>query len=375
MSAVERPGRPSVLLVVEQLRRTVPGGIGTYVSGLLAGLRDLEASVAPPVTLFASRAAGDPLQGRGLPVRTAPLPSPLATRAWDHSLLHAPRGFDIVHATSFAMPRPARGDRAALAVTVHDLAWRAHPEATTPRGRRWHEAALRRALIRADAFVTPSLAVRDELIAAGAPADTVRTIPEGGDHLPPPDAFGARAVLTASGVEGPYLLTVSTLEPRKNLRRLLAAYRAARATGLGEMALVVAGPLGWGEDVDMDTGEGVVAVGHIEGAVLAGLYAGAAAFVYVPLVEGFGLPPLEAMAASVPVVTSRGVPSVAEAPGDPPALQVDPGDVDAIAQALVRVATDEVLAAELVGRGRALAGLRTWVAAAEAHVALWDSLG
>lgn len=377
MSGTGRPAPPSVLLVVEQLRRRIPGGIGTYVSGLLGGLSALRTSStdgAAAVTLFASRVSADPLEGRGLPVRTAPVPSRLATRAWDRSLLHAPRGFDVVHGTSFATPPRARGDGAARAITVHDLAWRAHPEATTARGRRWHEAALGRALRRSDAFVTPSAAVRDQLIAAGAAAGCIRVIPEGGDHLPAPDLGGAAAVLRASGVDGPYVLTVSTLEPRKNLGRLLAAYRAARAEGLGEIALVVAGPLGWGEDVSPAAEDGVATVGHVEGAVLAGLYAGATAFVYVPLVEGFGLPPLEAMVASVPVVASRTVPSVAEAPGTPPALLVDPDDVDAIAAALVRVVTDEPLAEGLVASALALAGSRTWAAAAAGHVEFWESL-
>jgi glycosyltransferase involved in cell wall biosynthesis len=377
MSGAAPDEYPSVLLVVEQLRRRVPGGIGTYVSGLLFGLRELAAALDRPVplTLFASRAPSDPLEGRGMPVLTAPVGPRLAVAAWDRGLMHAPRGFGVLHGTSFATPPRARGDRAARAMTVHDLAWRHHPEATTARGRRWHEAALARALRRSDAFVVPSGAVRDELVAAGAPAASVRAVPEGGDHLPPPDRAGAEAVLKASGVDGPYLLTVSTLEPRKNLLRLLDAYRAARAGGLADLTLVVAGPLGWGAEVPLASRPGVVAIGHVEGAVLAGLYAGASAFAYVPLVEGFGLPPLEAMAASVPVVASRTVPSVAEAPGEPPALLVDPLDVDAIAEALLRVATEEKLAAELVARGAALASERTWAAAAAGHVELWKALG
>jgi glycosyltransferase involved in cell wall biosynthesis len=377
MSGAPDPPCPSVLLVVEQLRRAVPGGIGTYIRGLLSGLAELEQTGGDvvPLTLFASRARADPLEGQGRPVLTAPLPSRLATRAWDHGLLRAPRGFGVVHGTSFATPPLARAGRAALSVTVHDLAWRAYPEATTRRGRRWHEAALRRALRRADAFVTPSSRVRDELIAAGAPREAVRAIPEGCDHLPPPDRAGAATVLKASGVDGPYLLTVSTLEPRKNLHRLVDAYRIARGRGLGELTLVVAGPLGWGDGGPRAApAEGVVPIGHIEGAVLAGLYANAAAFVYVPLAEGFGLPPLEAMAASTPVVSSAAVPSVAEAPGEPPALLVDPTDVEAIADGLVRVATDAELAEGLAARGRTFAASRRWIDTAALHLELWRSL-
>ena len=175
MSPGERPS-PSVVLVVEQLRRRVPGGIGTYVRGLLAGLARVEArdGRALDLTLFASRAVPDPLVGLGRPIRTASLPSPLLTRAWDRGLLHAPRGTSVVHGLSLASPAVARADPARLVVTAHDLAWRDHPESTTLRGRRWHEGALRRALRRADAFVVPSRSVAEGLIDAGADAGSVQ---------------------------------------------------------------------------------------------------------------------------------------------------------------------------------------------------------
>lgn len=369
---------PSVLLVVEQLRRPVPGGIGTYARGLVAGLAEVEAANpdAPlSISLYASRLVPDPLEGLGRPVYTTWPRSPVLTRAWDRGIARAPVGFDVIHGVSLATPAKRRGDRAALVVMVHDLAWRSHPEATTPRGRRWHEAALGRALARADAFVVPSVGVGAELVAAGAPAAAVNVIAEGSDHLPPPDAVGATAILRASGVEGPYLLAVSTLEPRKNLRRLVDAYHRAQPEFAEPLPLVVAGPLGWGEsglaDIERD---GVVAVGHVEGAVLAALYAAATAFVYVPLAEGFGLPPVEAMVAGTPVVVSSAVPSVTESDGDPPALVVDPTDGEQIAAALVRVVSDRALGDALRGRGAAFVNSRTWRASAVAHLALWQSL-
>jgi glycosyltransferase involved in cell wall biosynthesis len=374
-----RPRRPSILLVVEQLRRAVPGGIGTYAEGLLAGLATLDASTAgggaepSPLTLFASRAAPDPLLRWGRPVRTSRLPSRLLTRAWDLGVARAPSGFDVVHGVSLASPARARGDRGPLALTVHDLAWRTHPEATTPRGRRWHESALRRGVRRADAFVVPSAAVAADLVAAGAAADAVSVIGHGSDHLPPPDRAGAAAVLRASGVVGPYVLAVSTLEPRKNLGRLVEAYGAARAALPEPFPLVVVGALGWGDPGLGGPTEGVAAVGHVESAALSGLYAGAAAVVYVPLAEGFGLPPLEAMAASAPVVASTAVPSVTEGPGDT-ALLVDPTDTDAIADALVAVLSDRDLSDALRASGAAFAKARTWEAAAAAHLALWERL-
>ena len=125
-----------VLVVAEQLRRPVEGGIGTYARGLLRGL----APFGEHVTLWASRPPGggpDPLAALG-DVVTSPLPAPALVRAWDRGLVRPPGHPDVVHATSFAIPP---GGRAPMSVMVHDLAWRHFPEAYPDRGRRWHEAA------------------------------------------------------------------------------------------------------------------------------------------------------------------------------------------------------------------------------------------
>jgi glycosyltransferase involved in cell wall biosynthesis len=380
-----------VLLVVDQLRRTVPGGIGRYASALLDELAALGAE-GPAMSLLAGRSASrrdpDPLGRWGFPVRASRLPSPLLTRAWDRGLVRAPNGFDVVHSVSLAAPpvhRPRRGERRgspALAVTVHDLAWRANPEATTPRGRRWHEAALQRALRRADALMVPSRAVADDLLAVGVDAARMTFMECGADHLPPPDRAGADALLHHLGVTGPYFLSAGTREPRKNLHRLVAAYSLARSRLGDPWPLVVVGPSGWG-----DTGigavpgreaaapPGVVPAGLVSDEVLAGLYQGAQVFAYVPLREGYGLPPLEAMTFGIPVVAGTMVPSVAPTDGSPTAaLLVDPLTVEAIADALVRAATDDGLRAQLSSAGAALAASRTWSRTARQHIDLWESL-
>ncbi len=372
-----------VVVAVEQLRRRVPGGIGRYAHGLLDGLRALG---GPPVELLASRHTGgavDPLSGFGFPVRASALPAPVLTAAWDLGL--APqRAAHLVHAVSLAAPpvrpRHSRGGPA-LVVTVHDLAWRSHPDATTPRGRRWHEAALGRALERADAFVAPSPPVAEALAEAGAEPSRVRVIPHGADHLPAPDDGGAASLLRRLGVADGYLLAAATLEPRKNLGRLVGAFSRARPSLAGPWPLVVVGPHGWG-DAGVDRAEGVVLAGAVDDGVLAGLYRGARAFAYVPLTEGFGLPPLEAMVCGVPVVSSVTVPSTAPAPGvpadgagpGPAALLVDPATVDDIAAGLVRASGDDTLRTVLVARGEALVAPLTWKASAAAHVAWWETV-
>ena len=354
-----------VVLVAEQLRRRVPGGIGTYVRGLATGLAALPGG--PDVTLWASAARGDgddPLAGLG-DVRTSRLPGRLLTRAWDAGLAGVPPGFDVQHATSLAVPPPRSTPTTVL---VHDVAFRHVPDAYPRRGRRWHESALQRAIRRARVLAAPSPETADDLRAAGAPAERVRVLtdPYGCDHLPPADATGAAALLQRLRVDGEYLLTVSTLEPRKNLPRLLAAYRAARPRLPEPWPLVVVGPGGWRDALVPEAG--VVLTGVVPAAVLAGLYGRARLVAYVPLLEGFGLPAVEAMYACAPVVASP-MPSTKGA-----AFEVDPRDTDAIADALVQVGGQEGVRSQLVTAGVLRSSELTWEAAARRHAELWTEV-
>jgi glycosyltransferase involved in cell wall biosynthesis len=372
-----------VLLAVEQLRRQVPGGIGAYARGLLAGLTERAREGDPvDVTLLASRAPGgrradDPLAAFGKPIIASWLPGPLLTRAWDHGLLHAPPGFDVVHSVSPAAPTLRRSSRSRLVVTVHDLAWRRHPEATTARGRRWHEFALVRASEGEAALVVPSRLVAADVAAFGVDPGRITVVQGGCDHLPEPDPAAAAELLARLGVHGEFLLTVGTLEPRKNVDRLVRAFRRVRPSLPGPWPLVIVGPAGWGpEPTTRHDTDGIVFTESVTGPVLAELYGRARAFAYVPLTEGYGLPPLEAMRVGTPSVVSDEVPSVHDLgeEGPAPARIVDPLDIDDIAAGLAAVLTDDALRAELTARGSAHASTRTWGTAAREHIALWRSL-
>ncbi len=360
-----------MLLEVQQLRRRLPGGIGTYARGLLQGLAAL-GDEAPEVTLLAGRPVGtlgsrarrpgsDELGRLGFPLLEAPLSGIWLTKAWDQGLLAAPRGFDVVHSAGLGGPRV---DDARAVACVHDLAWREVPEAFSGRGRRWHEAALTRALRRNDLFVVPSSRTADLLVGAGVPAGKVEVVEEGCDHLPPPDHEGRQALMRRLGVSGPYLLCVGTLEPRKNLPRLFAAYSAVRDRLPERWPLVVVGPQGWGDLAGPQPG--VLPAGRVSDGVLTALYARARCVAYVPLAEGFGLPVVEAMAAGAPVVASA-VPS-----GGGAALDVDPLDVSSIAAGLLQAAMDEAVRSELVEAGRRRAGELTWERTARRHLQLWE---
>ena len=365
MSAGGRPVDADVVLVAEQLRQGAPDGISTYTAELARRVAAM-GDAAPRLVLWASRppaGADDPVARLG-PMATSPLPHRLMVRAWDVGLAGPQVGAAVVHSPSLLTP-PARG--ASLTTMVHDLAWRRFPDTFPAWGRRWHEAALRRALSRSAVLMAPSTASATDLLVAGAEVKRIEVVEHGCDHLAGPDPEGASALLRRIGVDGPYLLSVSTLEPRKNLARLVEAYAAARPRLPEPWPLVLAGPAGWGPGLGTPPA-GVVLAGAVAGGVLTALYQQARAFAYVPLWEGFGLPAVEAMGCGVPVVATP-MPSTGDA-----ALEVSPDDVAAMADALVTACVDDDARRQLVANGRARSGELTWGRSARRHVELWKAV-
>jgi glycosyltransferase involved in cell wall biosynthesis len=302
------------------------------------------------------------------------VPGRVATRTWvDLRWPGLPAGLlgavDVVHATSAAIP-PAGGRP--LVVTVHDLGFRHYPEAYPAAGRRFHERSAAIAVTEAARVLVPSAATgRDLTDQYGLESGRVVVTPLGAE-LPPYDPAAARRLLAELGVAGPFLLAVGTLEPRKNLPRLLAAFASA-ADELPDHHLVVAGPVGWGPALrpTYDSVR-VKLAGPVDDAMLHGLYAMADGLAYPSLYEGFGLPVVEAMLHGTPVLTSDRS-SLPEVAGDA-ALLVDPLDEGAIAKGLVRLVDDAALRARLARAGRARAAHFTWPATAAATWAAYQQV-
>jgi len=256
------------------------------------------------------------------------------------------RGAGVLHCTTFRGPTHAR---APVVLTVHDLAILRAPQAFPAWHRLYGKAGLRRVLRSADAIVSVSDFTRRELEdLVEVPPDRVSVIPNGVD-----------AVFTRCGPasDGDYVLAVATLEPRKNLARVV------EAAALAEVELRVVGARGWG-GVEVPGW-----VGEVPDAELARLYRGARCVLYPSLYEGFGLPVLEAMACGTPAVTSRGT-AMEEVAGGA-AVLVDSLDVASIADGIRQA---ERRRDELVPLGVARAGEFTWTRAADAVEALWREL-
>ncbi len=358
-----------------------PTGIGTYVRESLAAAARLR-----PEHRFVALSVG----GRNETVRLAQhldgLPARVQRRhlrlrgavAWRRALNASPLPLlerlagpvDAFVGSEWLYPRQRRGVRVAV---VHDLIPLRFPEWTTAATRRMHLRKLAD-VRRADAVVTNSAATaRDVHERLGVPAERL--------HVARPGVAGAfrTAVPAGPGPAGgrPYLLAVGTLEPRKNLATLLEAYGLLRPE-LPELALVLVGAEGWGGDpvaeraAALGIGDGLVRTGYLPQSELPAIMAGARAFCWPTLFEGFGMPIAEALAAGVPVVCSDD-PSVDEAAG-PAAWRVPARDPEALAAAIRHAVADEAERARRIELGRAHAAALTWEACATVFVETIEGL-
>lgn len=259
---------------------------------------------------------------------------------------------DLFHGPSFQMP-PTR--RAANVLTIHDLVFLVHPEMAIPASVRHFGPSIGKYASRADIITTISNATAKDIIERlKVPAEKVVTVYPGATPLKCSSMDEIAASKVKYGIEGDYILFVGCIEPRKNLSRLLRAYEISGISK--DFELVLAGPKGWHTDEIFTTWgalncrERVRWIDYVGDDYLGPLYAGAAFLAYPSIMEGFGLPILEAMSVDCPVLTSN-ISAMPEIAGDA-ALTVNPLDIEDIADGLRRLAGDNKLREQLIGRGR-----------------------
>jgi glycosyltransferase involved in cell wall biosynthesis len=351
-----------------------PTGVGAFCAGALAGLADrTDLSVAAFAVSWRRRRLVESLVPPGVDVRQRAMPARPLHRAWAHRERPPLEWFvgpaDVVHGTNFVVP-PTR--RAGRVMTVHDLTTVRFPE-LCDRPTLAYPDLIRRALRHGAWVHTPSAFVADEVVERlGADPDRVRAVHSGVPSLPPPDPGAADRYRPAGTAR--YVLAVGTAEPRKDFPGLVRAFDDV-AADRPDLALVLAGPDGWGTDaVDDAVGAAaararIVRTGWVDDRTLAGLLHAATVLAYPSVYEGFGFPPLQAMVAGVPVVATRAG-ALPEVLGDAAAL-VDVGDRAGLAAALADVLDSPGRRDDLVARGRARAVGFTWTACADGLQALY----
>jgi glycosyltransferase involved in cell wall biosynthesis len=337
-----------------------PTGTEVYSQRLIQALLELESThqfrlyfrEPPPAGTFA-----------GADLRTIPFP-----RLWTHIRLSwemARRPPKVLFIPAHVLP-PIH-PRASL-VTVHDLGYRHFPEAHPPLQRLYLDLTTRWNARAAAHILADSQATKADLVTHYAtPPDRISVAYPGYDQtlVPTRDLAKIEATKSRYTITGDYFLYLGTLQPRKNLARVIDAF----ATIKTKAALVLAGKRGWLYDDlfrhvrQLGLEKRVIFPGYIAEEDKADLLSGASAFVFPSLYEGFGLPVLEAQACGCPVITST-TSSLPEVVGDG-ALLVDPRNSSAIADAMQRIATDPTLSESLVERGFINARRFSWTTCAQ----------
>ncbi|MGH2753088.1 MAG: glycosyltransferase family 4 protein [Actinomycetota bacterium] len=348
-----------VTMTLEQCWHRVPGG--TAVAGI-GMARAVDARADAIVTGVSARHRSAPPAAWSPPVEVAQLPLPRLAlyETWHRfrrpKVQTATGPTDVIHATSLAMPPRS----APLVVHIHDLAFLHDPSHFTPRGVRFFDRGLALARAEADLVLCPSTATILDCTDNGFERERLRLVPLGVD-VDPASAEQIAAVRERHGLTRPYVMWTGTIEPRKNLPRLLEAFDRVEE----DVDLALVGPEGWNEDVRALLGnrDRVKVLGFVPQADLDALYAGAEVFCFPSLFEGFGLPVLEAMAQGTPVVTSRGTST--EELGEDAAILVEPRDVGSIAEGITTALKDEGLRRRLKAAGPRRASGYRWETTAD----------
>jgi glycosyltransferase involved in cell wall biosynthesis len=274
--------------------------------------------------------------------------------------------FDLVHYPTVIAPffiKPERRYKSVM--TVHDLVPVLYPEFSTYKKSLYYKYYLRVLLHSIDHLIVPSKAVRNDLISLfNVTENNISIVYEGVSNFYKPGGHEKKN----------YMLAVSTLEPRKNFRRIIDAFIYMKSYYKISEDLIIVGKRGWScEDlfnIPKEFSQNIIFKGYVADQELLELYQGARVFVYPSLYEGFGLPVLEAMACGCPVVTSNAA-SLAEVAGDAAAL-VNPYSTEDIGESIVKILQNETLAGSMKEKGLKQAMKFTWAKCAQGTVDVYD---
>ena len=358
-------------------------GIGRYTRELVGHILQAD----PKNTYLLVKARGLP-EPTSLPpnatICTLPMNERFMAVLWHRARVPLPLELftgtiNLFHSPDFVLP-PLRCRH--TIVTIHDMSFLVMPECALPSLVRYLTGSVPRAVLRADVVVAVSHSTKADLVQLlGVNEDKVVVGKEGvGDDFSPvtDEVLLQQARATYVGAD-PFILNVGTLEPRKNQARLIQAYHQLIQENGIPHRLAIVGRRGWlYENVfamveRLQLKERVLFLGHVPDQDLPALYSLADIFVYPSLYEGFGMPPLEAMACGTPVVASN-VSSLPEVLGDA-ALLVDPTNVTELAQAMFQALTDQATRQALIAKGFERAKKFTWVEAAQQMLGLYHQVG
>jgi len=343
------------------------GGVATYTRELLAAFAESDEVTLMPIDhdrTGASSRVGRVAAGIERESRYYPRGLARAAKAAGADLIHVPAAMP---AYSTALP---------LVLTIHDaIPWR-HPEWFTRANALQQRLLVGRAARRADLVLTVSHASKRDIIEyLHVPADRITVVHNGLSPMFSPALRDPLWLAQRFGITGPVVLSVGTPEPRKNLSGTLSIF-ARVSRELPDATLLLVGGGGWrSNDLDQQIAAcsgRVVRAGHIDFTELTRTYASADCFLFPSLLEGFGFPPLEAMASGLPVVCSDR-PSLPEVVGEA-AITAPPNDHEALATAVLKVLTNETVAGDLRARGLAQAAQFSWARTASETVAAYRAL-
>ena len=358
-------------------------GIGRLTRGLIGALPALDTENEYRLFVAGRGAHGTVPQAANVRTVWAPLTDRETAFLWQR--LRAPipvelwlGRLDLFHSPDFVLPA-TRARRKVL--TVHDLTFLRVPDCAHPVLRDYLARVVPRSVARADLVLADSASTgRDVVELLRYPAERVRVVYPGVEPCfrPVHDEAALARVRARYGLEHPYILGVSTLEPRKNFAGLVRAFARLRERQRLPHVLAIAGGKGWlyepifAQVRECGVEEQVLFLGHVADEDLPALYSAAECFAYPSFYEGFGIPVVEAMACGVPVVASRAS-SVPEAAGEA-ALLIDPHDTESLVDALERALHDQTLRDRLRSAGIEQARRFTWESAGRALLAAYRSL-